>query len=438
MKSYSIFYKGKPIKTAFVTKDKLGNIVNQQLLFVVNEDGSKEMYLYPQYKQIYGKSIHPPKVLKNMKYEEYDLRKHNKDINLARYSRDYYDTYNNLNDQYGGQGLNLGGLSNLYFDSNDEYGLEHLEINKRQLMEIAKKRKIKYETNPEVIIKNVISTLESNRVYDEYMSNPDISFCTSVESVKKYINEKIKECCNIKQLMKLSDSLNGMVEGASYYIIENYTAPLMSDSYLLNMAISDDKFDNKDNIIKSYLEYCIVFPYLCKILKELENGSKRIEKMKNEATLNDFYSNEDFVMEVNSITQLREKQPMFYHATANEVTAGKILQEGLYCFSDDIFSTAQMNLNTNQLLTYEYGNGAVFYGDYVVVLSSNNEEEIIRKLTPEEKENVIISPRRMALTGKPDYVIDPKYIIGYLDKKKMKFVYNKKYQLGNEDAKRVS
>ena len=125
-----------------------------------------------------------------------------------------------------------------------------------------------------------------------------------------------------------------------------------------------------------------------------------------------------------------EKETYRYHATGSLYDAKRILEEGFYMFSNDLDSTSFQEFNVDQILTYSYGNGTQNFEDYIVVLSEPNDEDtdIVTRLTDEEIEKVTIVPRRNAIMGnKPTYKVDKKYVVGIIDKKQEKIIFNQEY-----------
>lgn len=127
------------------------------------------------------------------------------------------------------------------------------------------------------------------------------------------------------------------------------------------------------------------------------------------------------------ISHDKDKFTYYYHVTQEEYDANRILNEGLYTFSDDFTKFLYDELDEEELLKHGYGNATRDLSDYIIVFSKPKDEEILRKLTAEEKSKVSVYPRRIGLINKPDYVIDPNYIVGYIDKKKQVVVLNEQF-----------
>ena len=85
-------------------------------------------------------------------------------------------------------------------------------------------------------------------------------------------------------------------------------------------------------------------------------------------------------------------------------------------------------MSLDDILKHKYGNDFSSLEDYIIVFAEPKNEIITRKLTEEERKEVKIVPRRPGLASeKPTYVVDQKYIVGYIDKVNCQVVTNKKF-----------
>ena len=180
------------------------------------------------------------------------------------------------------------------------------------------------------------------------------------------------------------------------------------------------------------MEFLIAFPYFSKILKQLSEYSRKCDDKARELKFKDFYDSPEFIESLRNMIDDSEGYNLYYHATTDRETAQKIVNEGLYSYSANLSSTAMSGLSLNGILDYGYGNGINMYDKYIVVLRVPQGEDVVRPLTPEEREAAAVFPRRMAITDKPEYIIDSKYVVGFVDKERKELVVNPHIEKNHE------
>ena len=147
-------------------------------------------------------------------------------------------------------------------------------------------------------------------------------------------------------------------------------------------------------------------------------------------------SNAAFIEDLKKLIEHNPEEEIYrYHATGSIYDANNILEEGFYTYSKDLDSTSFREFDIEQILTYSYGNGTQNFGDYIIVISEPKDDDIdiVSKMSEEELQNVSIVPRRNAIIGnKPNYKVDKKYIVGFIDKEHEKVIFNPEYHNSNE------
>ena len=179
--------------------------------------------------------------------------------------------------------------------------------------------------------------------------------------------------------------------------------------------------------MKNWAEFLIILKDYIKILNEFDNCINQISEEKKKNNLDNYYSNILFMDELEKlIDHDKNDEEYLYHATSTLTDGLNILDKGLFMDSHNLSSTTFSEFDISDILTYEYGNDFRKVGDYIIVIRNPNNEEIVRETTEKEKQENLIVSRRIDYS-KPinDYVIDPSYIVGLIDKKDQK-IYNTK------------
>ena len=163
------------------------------------------------------------------------------------------------------------------------------------------------------------------------------------------------------------------------------------------------------------------------------NTVNKLRELVTQKKLEDFYSNEDFSVMFDEIMEHdKEKSSYYFHGTQSLEDAESIIEEGLGMMRDDLTSTSYREFTKDEVILYERGFGGEIGRDAIVIIeipkNSNGEElNIVTQL--QDASSIHFSPSGLqGLNGKPNYVVLPENIVGYVDKKNKQIVFNSKYK----------
>lgn len=204
----------------------------------------------------------------------------------------------------------------------------------------------------------------------------------------------------------------------------------------INSSISDISPNtvelNKETLIECIKFINIIEPFV-KYRKLGFNIINKLYELARQKKLEDFYSNEEFSAMFDLIMgHDKTKCSYYFHGTQCLEDAQNIIDEGLGMMQDDLQSTAYREFTKDEVILYERGFGGEIGRDAIVIVevpkNSNGEEEnIVKKL--KNTASIHFSPSGLqGLNGKPNYIVLPENIVGYVDKKNKQIVFNSKYK----------
>ncbi len=195
------------------------------------------------------------------------------------------------------------------------------------------------------------------------------------------------------------------------------------------------KKEKKDEITEEKIIDLIKFLNTCPLLiKYRENGMKLTEKYREEADkkkLDEFYLDKEFTKDLRRIMcHDKKKHVYYYHGTTILSDAQSIMEKGLGMMRQDILSTSYPEFNADGVILYTNGFGGEIGRDAVVIIDSpisfGKPKDVVEKM-PEGKKIPFCPSGLQGLNGRPEYIVDPKYIVGYIDKVHKKVVFNPRY-----------
>ena len=204
----------------------------------------------------------------------------------------------------------------------------------------------------------------------------------------------------------------------------------------INSSISDISPNtvelNKETLIECIKFINIIEPFV-KYRKLGFNIINKLYELARQKKLEDFYSNEEFSAMFDLIMEHdKTKCSYYFHGTQCLEDAQNIIDEGLGMMQDNLESTAYREFTKDEVILYERGFGGEIGRDAIVIVevpkNSNGEEEnIVKKL--KNIASIHFSPSGLqGLNGKPNYIVLPENIVGYVDKKNKQIVFNSKYK----------
>ena len=165
------------------------------------------------------------------------------------------------------------------------------------------------------------------------------------------------------------------------------------------------------------------------------NGEKVYEELIeliNKTKLREFYSNEEFCADFKKIMAHDPKKNRYrFHGTQNLESASTIISEGLGMMRQSLDTTSYKEFTMDQVILYSRGFGGEIGSSAIVIIDEPIEEDgkirtVVEPLAKDKK--IHFTPSGLqGLNGEPRYIVNPQYIVGYVDKINKKIIYNPRY-----------
>ena len=197
-----------------------------------------------------------------------------------------------------------------------------------------------------------------------------------------------------------------------------------------NADLDGGKTSDK-NLIK-YIKYINSFPQIIKYQSNARKIESKLIDLSNQKKLNEFYSNKSFTKEFEKIMSHDTKQHIYYfHGTQDLESADLIMQEGLGMTQNFLSSTSEREFTKDDVILYSRGFMNEIGRDAIVIidqprLKDGKPKTIVEPLQSDKKIHFVPSGLQ-GLDGEPRYIVDPQYIVGYVDKKNKTIIYNPRY-----------
>ena len=300
-----------------------------------------------------------------------------------------------------------------------------IEFFKRRVFNYCNKKGISFDNNPASIIKGIINAVDEDNKKEEekhgfFTTKRDTSICESKDSVLADFNKRLETASE-----KESDSISYEYKMLRFDITNLYFSKFIGDFNNLVVNVLKNK-KMPDEYYKDWAEFFVVYKDMVDIIDALDYASSQFANAKGDMLLRRLKGNEEFMSQLSEALEHDPEEYCYrYHATTSELAAKDILEKGLYVLGDSLDVTTVPELSQDGVLLYEYGNGFNFFGNYIIVLREKIGESILRETTEEEKNDSLGLSRRVGSLGtKAASIVDPEYIVGYVDKKSGQFVKN--------------
>ena len=203
------------------------------------------------------------------------------------------------------------------------------------------------------------------------------------------------------------------------------------EEYENHEEVSEEKILGDENLIK-----CIKFlNSYSKLITYKGNGEKlcdEFHEIVKQKKLNEFYNNKEFSEDFKKIMEHdKHKHNYLFHGTQDLESAESIINEGLGMMRKDLSSTTYSEFTMDDVILYSRGFGGAIGKDAIVIIdqpiNEDGEKENIVEENNKTREMHFIPSGLQGLDGKPKYLVDSKYIIGYINKRDKQVIYNPKY-----------
>lgn len=334
------------------------------------------------------------------------------------------------------------------YDVNDKNVQITFGYIKRILLEVAKKRgltiheDISYETDE--LLKNIVEVPKELTDFNPVLFK-------SADELNKYIQSKTKDMnlTERKEFFRLFDGYNGI--GGIYYgfykFIESFVYKILEKINELNYEAMTEITDLDENPeesnyfdeqmvtnqeLEDLIKFLNVYPELMEYKTNARQMAQKLENSIEEKTLSQFYGDKEFYENLRKIMNHDNKKHKYYfHGTQSLEGAESILKEGLGMADISLESTAVAEMEIKEVLLYNRSFDKAIGRDAVVIIDipieDNGKRKNIVKPMPKGKKVHFTPSGTHGLNRKPEYIIDSKYIVGYIDKKNKKVIFNDKY-----------
>ena len=371
------------------------------------------------------------------------------------------------------------GLVQSYYDAEayKEYEEVSYECAKRLLIEVAQKRGLSANNEKTFEIEDMV---KKNKLDDL-----NLDFYNNYESLKKYIEDKTKDMSaeEVEQFYyKIGDRTGIQAQFTEF--MTNYIPKIIDNLYKLSYEIreeeksdesfsmfeeptdedwgmdddelevisgddsiewsgndddwiSEDPYKLKDDKLSDEdLIECIKFlNTYSKLMTYKGNGQKIIDELseiEKSKELSEFYDKKEFFEDFMKIMEHdKTKHNYLFHGTQDLESAQSIIDEGLGMMREDLSSTTYAEFSMDEVILYSRGFANEIGKDAIVIIDQpinedGKREEIVQRLD-KNKEISFIQSGLQGLDEKPQYIIDSKYIIGYVNKRDKEVNFNPKY-----------
>jgi len=350
---------------------------------------------------------------------------------------------------------------------------------KRILVEVAKKRGLDIDVDETFDINNLLKQIAD---IPEEMADFDPVYFRNIEKLNKYVDDKTKNMsskemesfldlftgCNritefmagyIQKLMLKIDELefetreesildNDVWVGYDFINSETHKKEQVDWSAFEGVDWENSEFEKgfcmqesaQDNVeekvtdeeLINIIRYINSFPQLHECIYNVTVANKRLAELADQKKLNEFYSNKSFVEDFKKIMAHDiQKHIYHFHGTQCLDSANTIMSEGLGMMRDSLSTTSYPEFTMDQVILYKRGFGGEIGRDAIIIIDQpiqddGRPKEIVERLSNDKK--IHFSPSGLqGIGGSPKYIIDSRYIVGYVDKKNKAIIYNPRY-----------
>lgn len=196
--------------------------------------------------------------------------------------------------------------------------------------------------------------------------------------------------------------------------------------------VNEEDMKVTDEQLCEYIKYINSFPKLNEYNTNGRRVGKKLIELAKQRKLEEFYSDKSFAKEFKKImTHDTKKHTYHFHGTQDLESAESIIQEGLGMMRESLSTTSYTELTMDEVILYSRGFDGAIGRDAIVIIDEPIEEGGKRKSIvdplPKGKNIHFVPSGLQGLNGKPKFIVNSQYIVGYVDKKNKKIVFNVRY-----------
>lgn len=196
--------------------------------------------------------------------------------------------------------------------------------------------------------------------------------------------------------------------------------------------VNEEDMKVTDEQLCEYIKYINSFPKLNEYKTNGKRVGEKLIELAKQRKLEEFYSDKSFVEEFKRIMAHETKKHTYhFHGTQDLESAKSIMQEGLGMMRESLSTTSYTEFTMDEVILYSRGLGGEIGRDAIIIIDEpitedGKAKEIVEPLQSDKK--IHFSPSGLqGLNGKPEYIVNPQYIVGYVDKRNKAIIYNPRY-----------
>lgn len=196
--------------------------------------------------------------------------------------------------------------------------------------------------------------------------------------------------------------------------------------------VNEEDMKVTDEQLCEYIKYINSFPKLNEYNTNGKRVGEKLIELAKQRKLEEFYSDKSFVEEFKRIMAHDTKKHTYhFHGTQDLESAKSIMQEGLGMMRESLSTTSYTEFTMDEVILYSRGLGGEIGRDAIIIIDEpitedGKAKEIVEPLQSDKKIH-FSPPGLQGLNGKPEYIVNPQYIVGYVDKRNKAIIYNPRY-----------
>ncbi len=346
--------------------------------------------------------------------------------------------------------VDVGVLDIYSWSTADEFQKHRMEVTlnfiKRLILECANKHGYQITGNETFDVDEILNNnIKKGKYHESKLNGLSIEHLKDSDKMNMYFRELTRNM-SWKELGTLTDEFGFVIDGYRSFFAQ-YIPPLIDNTNTFYFDLGNEerikidtvfdepieiKTDLNEEELKNYIKFINTLPKLLEYQSIGKDCLNKIAELYQQKKLEEYYSDEEFSTMFDMIMDHdKTKSSYFFHGTQCVEDAESILESGLFMTRDDIESTAYREFSKDKLLFYSRG----FFGeigcDAIVIIDVLKDEMGREKniVIPNTNYNVPFTPSGLqGLDGKPRYQILPENIVGYVNKRDKKIVFNPNYK----------
>lgn len=365
-------------------------------------------------------------------------------------------------------------LTNVYWDIDNEEKLQQVMVAvsyiKRLLQKVCEKRNIPYDVDDKV---DLVSVLEGCKSEYYRLKELDVSKVIDEKELSENIDTLIGEC-DYEQVNSLANEFGFFYKSFHQYMVNHilvlldsyieyyyetkependpfldaiFSSESTSDEQVLDDGWDDDwgdlVFDDEietvhsipvqekkkltDEELVELLTFLNSIFDMIKVHTSFAHNTSDLTKKVNQKKLDEYYDDTEFMERFTAMMQHDKSEHTYrFHGTTCLEDAKSICEQGLGVMRNDLDSTSYRELTMDEVILHQRGFGGEIGRDAYIIIDEPKGIQILEPLQEGEKVNFAGSGLQ-GFDAQANNIVRNKYIIGYVDKKNKKIIFNPEY-----------